>query len=138
MSASEQPLTYPKDRVVGIAEDRRTLAAVRQALASADVSTDRLEVLCSDAAAHRMDPDDTDGPLEGTVRVVQKVLGEETRRLQVLTDAMDAGAYVVTVAVPDPDDDRTKRSIGRALHDAGATHVAFYGPWAIEELQFGA
>ena len=138
MSVPEQPLTYPKDRVVGIAEDRQTLVAVRQALTSADIDTERLEVLCSEDAADRMDPDETEGPVEGVVRVVQKALGEESQRLQVLTDAMDAGAYVVTVSVPDADDDEMKRSIGRALHDAGATHVAFYGPWAIEELQFGA
>ena len=138
MAVPDQPLTYPTDRVVGIAADRETLSSVRDALAAADVDTDRIDVLCGEDAADEMDPDDTDGPVEGAVRAVQKALGEESQRLQLLTDAIDDGAYVVTVSIADRDDDELKRRVGRALHDGGATEVAFYGPWMIEEIQIGA
>ena len=138
MAVPDQPLTYPTDRVVGIAADREALSSVREALAAAGVDADRIDVLCSEDAADELDPDETDGPVQGAVRAVQKALGEESQRLQVLTDAIDDGAYVVTVSIADRDDDELKRTVGRALHDGGATQVAFYGPWMIEEIQLGA
>lgn len=138
MSVPDQPLTYPTDRVVGIAADRGTLSSVREALTAAEIDDERVEVFCSEDTADEMDPDDPDGPVEGAVRAVQKALGEESQRLQRLTEAIDDGAYVVTVSVADRDDDELKRAVGRALHDGGATDVAFYGPWMIEEIQLGA
>ncbi len=135
---TDQPLTYPTDRVVGIAADRATVDTVRERLTSVEVSDDRVEVWCSQDTADQIDPDEPDGPVEGAIRAVQKALGEETQRLERLSDAIEAGNYVVTVSLPDGDDDDTKYAVGRALHDAGATDVAFYGTWAIEELQFGA
>jgi hypothetical protein len=130
-------LTYPTDHVVGIADDRRTLVAVRDALSAADVDTERMDVLCGEDTADDIDPDDPDGPVQGAVRVVQKALGEETKRLQHLSDALERGAYLVQVAVPEDDED-LRYAVGRAMTDAGATSVAYYGKWAIEELQFGA
>jgi hypothetical protein len=135
---SDQLLSYPTDRVVGVAPDRPTLDRVRTALDEADVASDRVEVWCSDDTARDLDPDDADGPLDGIVQTVQKALGEETKRLERLSDAIDRGGYVVAVELEDPEDNAARHEVGRVLHDAGATSVAFYGQWAIEELQFGA
>lgn len=135
---SDQLLSYPTDRVVGVAEDRATLDSVQAALTQADVAPDRVEVWCSEDTARDLDPDDADGPLDGLVQTVQKVLGEETERLDRLSDAIDRGGYVVAVEPEDPEDDAARHEVGRVLHDAGATSVAFYGQWVVEELQFGA
>ena len=133
-------LRYPTDRVVGIAPDRETLDAALTRLREAGVGDDDIEVLCSDTAAAKLDPArGATGPLERVARVAQRLLGEEAERLQTLSAAIEAGRYVVTVAVPDgEDEDAAKRSRGRALIDSGATQVAYYGELAIEELQLGS
>lgn len=135
---TDQLLSYPTDRVVGIAEDRATLDATCEGLSDAGVASERIEVLCNEDTARDLDPDDTDGPVDGLISTVQKALGEEAERLDRLADAIERGGYVVTVELEDPEDSGARHEVGRVLHDAGATAVAFYGQWAIEELQFGA
>ena len=139
---NDELLVYPTEKVVGVAPDRSTLDAVREALSSSGVADDRIEVLSGSSAHDELDPDTGEhGPLASVVRVVQKALGDEAARLDRLNDAVDAGAYVVQVDPVGEDDDAReadKRAIGQALVDAGANDVAFYGRWQIEELQFGA
>ena len=138
---NDELLTYPTEKVVGVAPDRSTLDAVREALSSTGVADDRIEVLSGSSAHEELDPDaGEDGPLASVVRLVQKALGDEAVRLDKLNDAVEAGAYVVQVDLAGEDDDAReadKRAIGHALVDAGANDVAFYGRWQIEELQFG-
>ena len=139
---NDELLTEPTEKVVGVAPDRSTLDAVREALSSTGVADDRIEVLSGSSAHEELDPDaGEDGPLASVVRLVQKALGDEAVRLDKLNDAVEAGAYVVQVDLAGEDDDAReadKRAIGHALVDAGANDVAFYGRWQIEELQFGA
>ena len=145
---TEPMLVYPTDKVVGGAPDRATLEEVWAALEAAGVGPERIEVLGAGSAADE-DPqdaaeqrsDETDGALASVVRTVRVALGEEATRLQGLNDAIEAGHYVVQVALPDEDDeaqDAEKRAVGNALHDGGAQNVAFYGALTVEELQIGA
>lgn len=139
----DEMLVYPTDRVVGIAPDHETLQQVHAALEASGVGDDRVEVLCGADASEQLDAEgDEGGLLRSAVRTVQKALGEETERLRILEEAVDAGAYVVAVALPDDLEDEAKdaekRAVGNALHDAGAGKVAYYGPNMIEELQLGA
>jgi hypothetical protein len=139
---SDEMLVYPTDKVVGIVDDRDRVDARRAALAEANVGSDRIEVLCGESGSARIDADgDEGGVVASAIRTVQKALGEEAKRIEKLNDAVDAGRYVVQVAVVDGGDeepDEDKRRIGRILHEGGAHDVAFYGSWAVEELQFGA
>lgn len=123
--------------MVGIVDDADTLDDVRQGLSDLSIEEGQIEVWSGQATAERIDPDDPSGPVEGVVRIVQKVLGEETLRLERLASAIEAGSYVVTVSIPEDNKD-TRHSVGQALDEAGATGVAYYGTWAIEELQSGA
>lgn len=138
-------MTYPTEKVVGIAPDAATLRAVRDELARLEVPAPRVEILCGVEARGRLRPgtDDTGGgALDRLVRTVQKVLGDETGRLERLEAAIENGEYVVEVTLPDGDDDaareQAKQAIGHTLVAAGATSVAFFGQWRIEELQTGA
>jgi hypothetical protein len=136
-------LVYPMEKVVGIAPDDATLDAVGEALSASGVDDDRVEVLSGREGEQRLDPKGEErGKLATALRTVQKALGEEAVRMEKLNDAVEAGQYVVQVEMPDLDDDEAyeaeKRSVGNALHDGGATDVAFYGKLAIEELQLGA
>jgi hypothetical protein len=139
---SDDMLVYPTDKVVGIVDDRDRLDAVRDALAAANTDSDRIEVLCGESGSERIDAaGDEGGVVASAIRTVQKALGEEATRLEKLNDAVDAGRSVVQVAIVDGDEDEQdedKRRIGRILHEGGAHDVAFYGSWAVEELQFGA
>jgi hypothetical protein len=139
---SDDMLVYPTDKVVGIVEERERVDALRDSLEEANVGGDRIEVLCGEAGSERIDADgDEGGVFASALRTVQKALGEEGKRLEKLNDAVDAGKYVVQVAIVDGDDDeqqQDKQRIGRILHEGGAREVAFYGSWAVEEIQFGA
>lgn len=140
---SDDLLVYPMRKVVGIAEDRETLDAVFDALRATGVDDERVEVLSGSDGERRVDAKARQrGRAASAVRTVQKALGEEATRLEQLNDAIERGHHVVQVDVPSFDDDQAfeaeKRSIGNALHDAGATKVAFYGKLAIEELQLGS
>jgi hypothetical protein len=139
---SDDMLVYPTDKVVGIVDERERVDALREALGEANVGSDRIEVLCGESGSERIDADgDEGGVFASALRTVQKALGEEGKRLEKLNDAVDAGRYVLQVAIVDGDDeeqDEDKRRIGRILHEGGAREVAFYGSWAVEEIQFGA
>jgi hypothetical protein len=137
---SEELLVYPTDKVVGVVEDAVRLDALRDDLSQAGVTSDQIEVLCGESGAERLDPGGEDsGPIASVIRTVQKALGEEATRLEQLNAAVESGAYVVQVALPeDGDEDEAKRRIGRILHEGGARNVAFYGSLAVEELQLGA
>lgn len=139
---SDDMLVYPTDKVVGIVDERGRVDALRDALGEANVGSDRVEVLCGEAGSERIDADgDEGGVFASALRTVQKALGEEGKRLEKLNDAVDAGRYVIQVAIVDGDDEeqaQDKQRIGRILHEGGAHDVAFYGSWAVEEIQFGA
>lgn len=138
---SDEILVYPTNSVVGVATDHQTLDSVRDALRSSGVDESRVDVLCGERSAERMDADPSGkGPVASAIRMVQIALGEEATRLATLNDALEAGSYVVIVDLPEDDDarDAEKANVGNALHDAGARDVAYYGPLAIEELQMGA
>lgn len=137
---SDDLLVYPTDKVVGIADDRAALDRVRRGLQDAGVDDGRVEVLSGEQGQDLLDPDgDQSGAFASVIRRVQKTLGEEAHRIEELNDAVEAGAYVVQVALPDDgDEDAAKREIGGILHRAGARNVAFYGSLAVEEIQIGA
>ena len=139
---ADEQLAYPTERVVGIVADRVDLAAINEQLRAAEVERDRIEVLCSAEANQGAGPEvEGDGPLGPSIRAVRTLLGDEAGRLQHLNEAIEAGSYVIQIALPPGDDDEreaAKQRIGQALIAAGASSVAFYGRWQVEELQLGA
>jgi hypothetical protein len=139
---NDQMLVYPTDKVVAVAPDRGIVQAAHTALQAAGVDDERVEILGGEKARDGESTEDDDrGFLASVIRTVRTGFGEEATRLQQLNEAIDAGQYVVQVELPGEDGDTRddeKRAIGNALHDAGASHVAYYGRLAIEELQIGA
>ena len=138
----DQMLVYPTNNVVGVAPDRGIVQAVHTALHDAGIDDARIEVL-GGADAGRAEPtdEDDDGFLASVIRTVRTGFGEEATRLRQLNEAIDDGQYVVQVDLSDEDGDtrdQEKHTVGDAMHAAGASHVAFYGRLAVEELQIGA
>lgn len=137
---NQQRLTYPTERLVGIADDRATVRSALDALGEAGVADERIEVLTSDSTAFQESPDD-DGLAHRVVHVLKTALGDETERLEALKEALDAGRLVVQVRLTEEDEDdreAAKRRLGRLLSEQGLDGVALYGRWQIEEIQLGA
>jgi hypothetical protein len=139
---ADEQLSYPSEQVVGIVADRDTLGAVDEQLRDASVGQDQIDVLCGEDAQQDQGPEaDADSSAGSLIRSVRTAMGDEAGRLEHLNDAIKAGSYVVQVDLPAGDDDEqeaAKQRIGKALVAGGATSVAFYGRWQIEELQPGA
>jgi hypothetical protein len=139
---SDDMLVYPSEKVVGVVDDRDHLDGVLSALGGIGVASGDVEVLSGESGEKRLDPTgDEHGPLAKAMRTVQKALGDESERLEGLNAELEAGNYVVQVALSAEDDDereQEKQRIGRTLKDQRARDVAFYGEYQIEELQIGA
>ena len=135
----QERLSYPTERVVGIADDRQTVESALAALSEAGIEDDRVEVLTSESEGVTEEPGE--GIAGRITHVLKTAIGDETERLQGLHDALEAGRFIVQVRLGEDDDDdreRTKREVGRLLSRQGLGDVAFYGKWQIEEIQLGA
>lgn len=137
---SEQFSTSPTNHVTAIAGDAEVVTAARNALETADLGGVTVDVVDPDQSdAVTIGPGD-DGAGEGVLAGVRKLLGDETPHLEHLADALEAGAHVVCVGLPDPDrvgeaaHEDLKQRTARLLLDAGATAVTYHGRWGIEEL----
>lgn len=137
---NQERLTYPTERLVGIADDRDAVRSAVAALGEEGVAEERIEVLTSESIDARQAPDE-DSLTDRVVHVLKTALGDESGRLVALKEALDAGRYVVQVRLTEDDDDdreEAKRRLGRVLSAQGLDGVAFYGRWQIEEIQLGA
>lgn len=136
----QERLVYPTERLVGIADDRRTVEAVVDALSEAGVEDDRVEILTSGAGELTGTRED-DSLMHRVTHVLKTALGDETERLEALQNGLEAGRIVVQVRLTEDDDDdreAAKWRLGRMLAEQGLDGVAFYGRWQIEEIQMGA
>ncbi len=138
MGTEQAPkLSYPSNRLVAVLPRSEQVEEAVAGLRAAGIDDERIVVRCCEAEAGRFDPtnDEVSG-LTGLVRVVQRVLGDETEKLQRLDDALAAGHYVLEIE-PELDGDATHadlHELGSLLTDAGAREVSYYGEWAIEDF----
>lgn len=137
---TQDRLTYPTERLVGIADDRATVQSTLDALGEDGVADERIEVLTSESTEFQ-ESSDGDSLAGRVVHVLKTALGDETERLEGLKQALDAGRFVVQVRLTEDDDgdrEAAKQRLGRLLSERGLRGVAFYGTWQIEEIQRGA
>lgn len=137
---SEQFSTSPTNHVTAIARDAEVAVTARQAVDAAALHGVTVEVIDPDQRDDAtIDPADDSGA-EGVLAGIRKLLGDETPHLERLADALEAGAHVVCVGLPDPDSvddaahEERKQRTASLLLEAGATDVTFHGRWGIEDL----
>lgn len=136
----EQFSTSPTNHITAIAGDAEVASAARQAVEDAAVAGATVDVIDPDQREEATIAPGDDGASEGLLAGIRKILGDETPHLEHLAAALERGAHVVCVELPDPDrigDDahqETKQQLARALLDVGATAVTYHGRWGIEEL----
>jgi hypothetical protein len=137
--SDDSKLEYPTDQVVGVLDDPDRLDQLLSDLRDAGAGEDRITVLRGgDEADLAPDPSEG-GAVTKVVRTAQKVLGDEAERLNVLDDALEAGAVVVGVRVAASDDDEDARNaelseLASAFRGVGARDIAFYGEYQIQQL----
>lgn len=135
----DDKLAYPTDQVVGVLDDPDALDGLVGDLQDAGVTEDRTTVLRGAGDAD-LAPDPSEGSVATrVVRTAQKVLGDEAERMNVLDDALEAGAVVVAVKVASDEDDEEGRDaelaqLAAAFRGAGARDIAFYGEYQIQQL----
>ncbi|MEX1179093.1 MAG: hypothetical protein WEB09_11595 [Nitriliruptor sp.] len=139
---SDETFVYPTDQVVGAVPAGHDTDELRSALAAAGVPEDAITVHSrSDGQDLAPRTGDADGAKQTVVRAAQKVLGDESERMQVLEDRLAEGATLVCVRLAADDDDareQEKRDLGAVLRRHGAEDVAFYGKYQIEQLDTSA
>lgn len=137
---TEQFSTSPTNHITAIARDAEVAMQARRAIDAAAMGGVTVEVVDPDERDDAtIDPED-EGAAQGLLTGIRKILGDETPHLEHLADALEGGAHVMTVGLPDPDgvDDAThedvKQRTATILLEAGATAVTYHGPWGIENL----
>ncbi len=141
ITVAEQFLTSPTNHITAIAGDGDVATAAQREVdgaAEAGVSVSLIGPEQSEEMT--IEGDDL---AEGLLARVRKILGDETPHLEHLAAALEAGATVVCVGLPDPDEvgdedhDALKQRIADRLRSAGATDATYHGRWGIEELTTG-
>jgi hypothetical protein len=137
---SEQFSTSPTNHITAIASDAEAANGARQAIDAAAMSGVTVDIVEPEERDDATIEPGEDGAGEGLLTGVRKLLGDETPHLEHLADALAAGASVVCVGLPDPDDvddathEELKQRTAALLLEAGATAVTYHGRWGIEEL----
>ena len=141
ITVAEQFLTSPTNHITAIAGDGDVATAAQREVDEA--AEPRVSVtLIGPEQSEEMTTEGADAT-EGMLARVRKILGDETPHLEHLAAALEAGATVVCVGLPDPDEvvdedhDALKQRIADRLRSAGATDATYHGRWGIEELTTG-
>lgn len=133
----QQRLEYPEHRVVGVVDETDGVDAIVDAVESAGVAPHRLEVLTAQDTDREIDPEQLSWA--GRLReVLGQVHGDEIAQLQSLQDALERGAFIVQVEVPEGGDKQeaedAKRELARTMREHGGYDVTYFGRWQTEEV----
>jgi hypothetical protein len=128
-----ESLSFPVDAVVGILDEPDAASAALDALVDAGVPEERIQVLCGEAGARRLDPSGKRHGLPGRIkRVIQQFADQEVQHLEHHSEALRAGGYLV--AVPAEDEEEGERIAG-ILKDHGGHFINRYGRWTVQRLE---
>jgi hypothetical protein len=124
-------LTYPANKVIGVLSTPEELHAAVMELNNAGFQKERLQVLCGEKGAERLDVSgERYGFLAKVYRTVEKI-GVESKDLKEYESELLDGHFLLAVDVPDEDERTQVLNIFKAH---GGHRVNFYGRWTIERL----
>ena len=125
-------LTFPTDTVVGILDDPDAATSALDELIAAGVPEERLQVLCGEAGARRLDPSGKRHGLLGRLqRVVQQYADKEVSHVQRQAAELRAGRFLV--AAPAEDEEEAER-VSKILTENGGHFINRYGKWTVQRL----
>ncbi|TVR21933.1 MAG: hypothetical protein EA387_09490 [Nitriliruptor sp.] len=141
ITVSEQFLTSPTNHITAIAGDGDVAAAAQGEVDGAAEPGVSVSLIGPEQSEEMTIEGDDLG--ESLLARVRKILGDETPHLEHLAAALEAGATVVCVGLPDRDEvgdedhDALKQRVADLLLSTGATDATYHGRWGIEELTTG-
>lgn len=128
---------YPRGSVVGILIDDAAFEDARQRLEQAGFGADRCDVLQGDEGIARIDVKGEAHGTGGTImRRLQAALSDDADHVRRYAEHLQAGHYVVGVAVGD--DQAAKQRAADALRAAHAESLNYYATNYVEDLAGGA
>jgi hypothetical protein len=125
-------LSFPVDTVVGILDDPDAASSAVDALVAAGVPAERIQVLCGDAGARRLDPSGERHGLLGQLRrIVQQYADQEVAHVERQSAELRAGKFLV--AAPAEGDEARER-VAEILQANGGHFINHYGKWTVRRL----
>jgi hypothetical protein len=122
---------FPYNSVVAVIDDAAHLEAAVDALLAGGFAEADVGILSGAAGVQRIDAKgERKGLLARLFRIVDR-LGEEHEHTARHVDALEAGSFVVVVAVPD---DAAKARAHAALATHGGHFINYYSHWQTEDL----
>lgn len=126
-------LAFPRNTVVGIVDDPGAVASVIRQLVESGVPEERIDILCGEAGARRLDPEgERHGLLERLRRLVQHYGDEEIPHVHRQAEELRAGNFVV--AVPAQAEEQ-RDAVAEVLRANGAYFINHYGDWTVTRLE---
>jgi hypothetical protein len=126
-------LSFPRDSVVGILDDPDAASAALDALVDAGVPEGRIQVLCGEAGARRLDPSGARHGLLGRLqRVIQQFADQEVSHAERQSRELRDGKFLVAVPVEDEEEGERVASI---LSEHGGHFINRYGRWTVQRLE---
>lgn len=125
-------ITYPTDRLLGVADTRAAADAAVAALKAAGFWEDDIAVVSpadAEEGLKRLGP--RRGPLAPLFRLVQFAMMDQTPDFALYEAALTHGRSIVAVRVVDRD---RLRYAAAAMQSAGLHFLNFYGRWSTAEL----
>jgi hypothetical protein len=125
-------ITYPTDRLLGVADTKEAADAAVAALKAAGFWEDDISVVSPAGASEglkRLGP--RRGPLAPIIRLVQFAMMDQTPDFAVYEAALADGRLIVAVRVADRD---RLRYAAAAMQSAGLHFLNFYGRWSTADI----
>jgi len=124
---------YPEGSVVAIVNDSDALDDARRRLADAGFEADRCDVLHGEEGLARIDVEGAAHGASGSLmRRLQSVLSEDADHVRDYAEHLEAGHYVVGVAVGE--DDAAKWRAADALRDSSTETLHYFAENYVEDL----
>jgi hypothetical protein len=126
-------LSFPDDTVVGIVDDPDGAASAVDQLISDGIPQDRIQVLCCDSGARRLDPSgERHGVLGQIQRIIQLFGDKEVAHVERQAAELQAGKFLI--AAPAESDEESRR-VADILKANGGHFINRYTSWTVQQLE---
>jgi hypothetical protein len=126
-------LSFPDDTVVGIVDDPDAATSAVRDLITTGVPEDRIQVLCGDGGARRLDPSgEKHGVLGRLQRLIQNFGDEDLPHIRRQAAELRDGKFLI--AAPAEEDEERDR-VASILKAHGGHFINHYTSWTVVRLE---
>lgn len=126
-------LSFPDDTVVGILDDPDGATSAVNQLISDGIPEDRIQILCCESGARRLDPSGAHHGILGRLqRIIQHYGDKEVAHVERQAAELQDGKFLI--AAPAESDDES-RHVADILKANGGHFINRYTSWTVEQLE---